>query len=54
MRLDHRPQRLLEQIAEFAASPFAVVDLGEPVVDDRLDTERVGERLNRAPAAQLR
>ena len=54
MRLNHGPQRLLEQIAEFAASPFAVVDLGESVVDDGLHTERVGERLNRAPTPQLR
>ena len=54
MRLNHRPQRLLEQLAEFAARPFAVVDLGEPVVDDRLDAEFLDERFDGEPASQLR
>ena len=54
LRLDHGPQRLLEQIAEFAARPFAIVDLGESVVDFRLDTECRSERLDGAPTSQLR
>ena len=54
MRLDHRPQRLLDQLAELAAGPFAVVDLGEPVVDVDLDAERCGERLDGLPASQQR
>jgi hypothetical protein len=52
MRLNDAPQRLVDQIGEFAAGPFAVVDFGEAVIEDRLDAKRIGERLDRAPASQ--
>ncbi len=54
MGLNHRPQRLLDQIAEFATGPFAVVDLGEPLVDARLDTQCGGERLDGASTTHQR
>ena len=52
--LDHRPQRLGEQLGEFAAGPLAVIDFGEPFVDDGLETELLGQRLQGAPAPQQR
>jgi hypothetical protein len=50
--LHHRPQRLLDQVTDLATGPVAVVHLDEPVVDDRLQTQRGGQRVQRAFAPQ--
>ena len=52
--LHHRPQRLLDQVADLAAGPRAVVDLREPFVDDRFEPEGRGQRRDGALAAQQR
>lgn len=52
--LHHLPQGLAHQLADLAARPFAVVHFGEPVVDERRQTQRVGQRLEGAAAAQQR
>ncbi len=36
--LDYPPQRLVDQVTDFSASPFAVVDFGEPVIDSGSST----------------
>ena len=52
MSLNHPPQRLTRQVAEFAARPLPVVHFGEPVLDQRLQAQRFGERFHGAPASQ--
>ena len=50
--LNHRPQRFLDQVADLAAGPLAVVDLGDPFVDDRVQAQGGGQRFHGAAAAQ--
>ena len=52
--LHHRPQRFLDQVADLAAGPGAVVDLGDALVDDRVHAQRGGQRFHRAFAPQQR
>ena len=52
--LHHRPQRLLDQVADLASGPLAVVHLGEAFVDDGLQAERSGQRFDGALASQHR
>jgi hypothetical protein len=54
MGLNHPPQRLVRQVADFAARPFPVVHFGDPLVDERHQAQRFGERLDGASAAQQR
>ncbi|CKT39418.1 Uncharacterised protein [Mycobacterium tuberculosis] len=50
--LDYPPQRLVDQVTDFSASPFAVVDFGEPVIDERLQAQRLGQRFDGALTPQ--
>ncbi len=52
--LHHRPEGIFDQVADLAARPAAVVDLGDALVDHRIQPERGGQRVDRAPAAQQR
>ncbi len=52
--LHHRPQRLLDQIADLAPGPRAVVDLGDPLIDHRVQAERRRQRIHGLAATQQR
>lgn len=52
--LDDGPQRLFHQLADLAAGPAAVVDLGQPVVDTRVQAQCGGQRRDGVLAAQQR
>lgn len=52
--LDYLPQGFGQQFGDLAARPLSIVDLGEPILDDRYQLERDSQWSHRLFAAQQR
>lgn len=52
--LDYLPQGFGQQFGDLAARPLSIVDLGEPILDDRYQLERGSQWSHRLFAAQQR